>query len=118
MGKLEEFSDQLSDEAHERLTQRAVLMANEHTTLPKKVTVQDYVSIHKNLSNKTTDNYNRLFSIYKELDSKLSIEKKLQLDQAIKDTKMDIENKKAVKFMVLDEIKEKYHILKEADRRS
>ena len=116
MEKLVEFSDQLSNEAHERLTQRAVLMANEHTTSPKKVTVQDYVNIHKNLSNKAKDDYNRLFSVYKELDSKLSIEKKLQLDQAIKDTKLDIENKRVVKFRVLDEIKAKYDILKEARR--
>lgn len=93
-------------------------MAKEHTTPPKRVTVQEYVSIYKNLSNKTKDSYNRLFSIYREVDSKLSPDKKIQLDQAIKDTKLDIENKRVVKFKVLDAIKAKCDILTDADRRS
>lgn len=105
--KFQKYSDLLSKKAHYRLQERVTLMATEHTTAPKKVTMEQYVNLHKNLSNKTNYNYNKLFSIYDELNSKLATENRIQLEKDIKLIKENIKSRRIVKFKVLDSTKDK-----------
>lgn len=116
MLEFRKYWDLLSYGAQNKLSKLTQEMYNDGVEVGK-VNVEQFVNIHKNLTNKHRNDYNKFFATYNELKPKLNAEAKTELENRIKNTKEDLANKYAIKFKVLDSIKDKSKILQELSKK-